>query len=51
MQFRNSKNLRCCIIRAIDEYELAADFFNLLFYADFDYCKGLCYPNCKVKNI
>lgn len=26
-------------------------FFGSVSYADFDYCKGLCYTNCKVKVI
>ena len=25
--------------------------FSSISYADFDFCKGLCYPNCKVKVI
>ena len=33
-------------------FSLILLFFNLLSYADFDYCKGgLCYPNCKIKVI
>lgn len=24
-------------------------FFSSISYADFNYCKGLCYQNCKVK--
>ena len=40
MQFRNSKNLKCCIIRAIDEEELSAkveDFGNKVIFEDLQY--------------
>ena len=40
MQFRNSENLKCCIIRAIDEFELkdkVEDFGEKVIFEDLQY--------------
>lgn len=40
MQFRKSKNLKCCILRAIDEFELkdkVEDFGEKVIFEDLQY--------------